>query len=178
MGRPRLTGRLVRRREHHVLVSAPPGFGKSTLLAQWAALDARPFAFVALESSDNDPTELWSNIVCSLRQIHPSIGASVEASLRSFGAVAVQSIVRRVAADLEQLTEPIVLALEDVHVIKNPTCLASLESLVAHPASLLMIALSTRADPPSHSVAYVPPGNSSRSGQPTSPSRRTKQRRS
>jgi LuxR family maltose regulon positive regulatory protein len=118
------------------------------LLAQWAALDARPFAFVALESSDNDPTELWSNIVCSLRQIHPSIGASVEASLRSFGAVAVQSIVRRVAADLEQLTEPIVLALEDVHVIKNPTCLASLESLVAHPASLLMIALSTRADPP------------------------------
>lgn len=147
LARPRLTDSLVAAPGHLVFVSAPPGFGKSTLLAQWAAVDTRPFAFVSLEPTDNDPAELWSNIVHSIRQIHPSIGGTVEASLGSLGGLAVESIVRRFATELEQLDEPLVLALEDVHMIRNPTCLGSLESLLTHPAGPLTVALSARADP-------------------------------
>ena len=128
-------------------MSAPPGFGKTTLLAQWAALDPRPFAFVSLESTENDPAELWSSIVYSLGQIHPSTDESVEASLGSQGGLAVESIVRRVAAELEQLEQPMVLVLDDLHAIKNPTCIESLASFVNHAAGPLTIALSTRADP-------------------------------
>ena len=128
-------------------MSAPPGFGKSTLLAQWAALDPRPFAFVSLETTENDPAELWASIVHSIRRTAPSIGMSVEASLGSLGGLAVDSIVRRVADDLEQLDEPMVLVLDDLHAIRNPVCLESLGSFVTHPADPVTIALSTRSDP-------------------------------
>ena len=147
VGRPRLTDPLAGSMGHLVVVSAPPGFGKTTLLAQWAALDPRPFAFVSLESTENDPAELWSSIVYSLGQIHPSTDESVEATLGSQGGLAVESIVRRVAAELEQLEQPMVLVLDDLHAIKNPTCIESLASFVNHAAGPLTIALSTRADP-------------------------------
>ena len=68
VARPRLTDSLVGNSGHLVFMSAPPGFGKSTLLAQWAALDPRPFAFVSLESTENDPAELWASIVHSIRR--------------------------------------------------------------------------------------------------------------
>ena len=145
--RPRLTDPLVGATGHLVFISAPPGFGKSTLLGQWNALDSRPFAFVSLEPADNDPAVLWSNIVQSIRRNLPTIGGTVEASLESLGGLAVESIVRRVAAELEQLDQPLVLALEDVHTIKNPTCLESIASLLTHPAGPLTVALSSRADP-------------------------------
>ena len=147
VARPRLTDSLVGNSGHLVFMSAPPGFGKSTLLAQWAALDPRPFAFVSLESTENDPTELWASIVHSIRRTAPSIGMSVEASLGSLGGLAVDSIVRRVADELEQLDEPLVLVLDDLHAIRNPVCLESLGSFVTHPADPVTIALSTRADP-------------------------------
>jgi LuxR family maltose regulon positive regulatory protein len=146
--RSRLSERLVNAAGALVVVSAPPGFGKSTLLAQWEAADPRRFAFVSLEPSDNDPVELWSCVVDSVRQVAPSFGSSVEPMLHSAGGIAVEALVRRIAAEMDQLSEPVVVVLDDYHVIGNPACHASVEALTAHPVSEAHLVVSTRADPP------------------------------
>ena len=146
--RPRLTQRLVDAAGALVVVTAPPGFGKSTLLAQWKAADPRRFAFVSLEPSENDPVELWNCVVVSVRQVEPSFGGSVEPMLHSVGGTAVGPLVRRIAAELDQLSEPVVVVLDDYHVIRNPACHASVEALIAHRVSQAHLVVSTRADPP------------------------------
>ena len=146
--RPRLTRRLVKADGALVVVTAPPGFGKSTLLAQWEAADPRRFAFVSLEPPENDPVGLWNCVVDSVRQVVPSFGASVEPMLHLVGGVAVEPLVRRIAAELDQLSEPVIIVLDDYHVIGNPACHASVEALTAHPVSQAHLVLSTRADPP------------------------------
>jgi LuxR family maltose regulon positive regulatory protein len=145
--RPRLTERLVTATGRLVVVTAPPGFGKSTLLAQWAAADPRRFAFVSLEPSENDPVELWNCVVDSVRQVVPSFGSSVEPMLHSVGGTAVEPLVRRIATELDQLPQPIVVVLDDYHVIRNPACHASIEALIAHPIGQARLAVSARADP-------------------------------
>ena len=60
IARPRLTARHLGSNASLVLFAAPPGFGKTTLLAQWRGLDARPFAWFTVDASDNDPVALWT----------------------------------------------------------------------------------------------------------------------
>jgi ATP/maltotriose-dependent transcriptional regulator MalT len=145
--RPRLTQRLAATTARLVLVSAPPGFGKSTLLAQWEAVDPRRFAFVLLEPSENDPVELWNCVVSSIRQVEPSFGASVQAMLHSVGGIAIDALVRRIATGIEELRQPVVVVLDDYHVIRNPACHASVEALIAHPMRQALLVVSTRSDP-------------------------------
>ena len=146
--RSRLIERLVNAAGALVVVTAPPGFGKSTLLAQWEAADPRRFAFVSLEPSENDPVELWNCVLVSIRQVAPSFGSSVERMLHSVGGIAIEALVRRIAAEMDQLSEPVVVVLDDYHVIRNPACHASVEALTAHPISQAHLVVSTREDPP------------------------------
>ncbi len=146
--RARLTKQLVNASGALVMIAAPPGFGKSTLLAQWQAADERRLAYVALEPSENDPLELWSCVVTAVRQVEPSFGDSIQPMLQSVGGTALEALVRRVAAEMDGLGEPVVVVLDDYHVIHNPACHASVEALTAHPASQVQLAVATRADPP------------------------------
>ena len=148
VSRPRLTKQLMKASGALVMVAAPPGFGKTTLLAQWEAADPRRFAFVSLDPADNDPVALWTGVVTAVRQVAPSFGGSVEPMLRSLDGATVGPLVQRVAAELDQLDEPVVVVLDDYHVIHNPVCHASVEALTAHPVIDAPLAVSTRADPP------------------------------
>lgn len=145
---PALRERLVNATGPLILVAASPGFGKSTLLAQWEAADRRTFAFVSLEPSENDPVELWYCIVTAVRQVLPSFGDSVEPMLHSVGGTAIKPLVERITAELDQLSDQVVVVLDDYHVIRNPVCHASVEALTKHPVGETRLALSTRADPP------------------------------
>jgi len=68
-----------------VSIIAPPGFGKTMLLAQWQERDSRPFAWVSLDRRDNDPLVLWNYLVAAIRRLVPDFGAAVEPALRSTG---------------------------------------------------------------------------------------------
>ena len=146
--RPRLTGRLTASDARVVLVAAPAGFGKTTLLAQWANRDDRRFAYVALDPWDNDPLALWSGVVLSVRRLEPGFGASVEPMLQSVGGTVVHGLIRRLSVELEQLDEPVVLVLDDFHMIRDMTCLESVEALIAQNLPGLHVVLSTRFDRP------------------------------
>src|SRR5215475_11608191 len=75
--RPALAGRLARTGAKLVLVDAPAGYGKTTLVAQWrgSAAEDRPFAWVSLDPDDNDPVSLWSHVAHALHRARPQFGA-------------------------------------------------------------------------------------------------------
>ena len=85
--RPRLIERLVRGTEGKLtLISAPPGFGKTTLLAEWLAatpVSERPAAWVSLDQSDNDPALFWAYFITALQKVQSEVGESA-LSLRRY----------------------------------------------------------------------------------------------
>ena len=146
--RPRLLEPLLDTEARLVLLSAQAGFGKSVLLAQWAAQDSRRFACVSLEASDNDPVSFWTGVVMSLRQVEPAFGESVQPLLHSMGGLAVEVLVRRLLVDLETLAEPVVLVLDDFQLVRNRACLESVELLIDRAPPQLQVVLATRFDRP------------------------------
>jgi len=91
--RPRLVEGLASAEAPIVAVVAPPGFGKTTLLAQWQSVDERPFAWLSLDDDDNDPLAFWSHLVASVARVVPSFADSVVPALSSLGGLAIDTTV-------------------------------------------------------------------------------------
>jgi LuxR family transcriptional regulator, maltose regulon positive regulatory protein len=150
--RPGLVGRtgLVNRlrgdkRARVVSVTAPAGYGKTTLLAQWAAADPRPFAWVSLEERDNDPASLLTYLAAAADRIHP-VDAAVFRGAAS-GAESMWTIgLPRLGGALAAIGEPIVLVLDDVHELSNRDCLDALEPIAQHLPEGSHLVLSGRAE--------------------------------
>jgi LuxR family maltose regulon positive regulatory protein len=85
-----------------ILIAAPPGFGKTTLLAEWRELDSRPFACVSLDSMDNDPIVFWNDLVEALRRAEPGFETSAG------GTDVAGAVVPAVIRDLQSLDTEIV----------------------------------------------------------------------
>ena len=133
-----------------VLFAAPPGFGKTTLLAQWRDVDGRAFACVSLDAGDNDPVMFWSYIVQAIQHAVPDWGAGTAAlsALTEPRAGVVDAVVPAVLHDLEAVGEQLVLVLDDYQEITNRTCHDSLNFFLERAPSNVTLALSTRSDPP------------------------------
>jgi len=134
-----------------VLVDAPAGFGKTTLVAQWRSSPAekRPFAWVSLDRGDNDPRRLWSYIVSALTRACPDFGG--EAILQELQVQAPEfpvSVLPMLANELAALCGPLVLVLDDYHVIKERGCHEQIRFLLLHLPPSVQIVIVTRADPP------------------------------
>ncbi|MBV9323172.1 MAG: helix-turn-helix transcriptional regulator [Chloroflexi bacterium] len=129
------------------LVAAPAGFGKTTLLVDWAArFDGRErVAWLSLEEADNDPTRFWTGLVSALqaRQIDVSLAA---ASLRDEHSQ--ESVVQQLLGEIVSLREQVVLVLDDYHVIQTPTIHAGMRYLIEHLPAQLHVVISSRSDPP------------------------------
>ena len=134
-----------------VLVDAPAGFGKTTVVAQWrsSAIERRRFAWVSLDSGDDDPGQLWWHVVAALERACPEL--DVQDLLRALRAQAVLDIGRDVIpgllARLAGLRSPVVLVLDDYHMIRERRCQDQLASLLLHLPPRLQLVLITRADP-------------------------------
>ena len=133
-----------------VLLAAPPGFGKTTLLAQWRDVDGRAFACVSLDAGDNDPVTFWSYIVQAIQHAVPEWGAGAAAlsALSEPRAGVVDAVVPAVLHDLEAVGEQLVLVLDDYQEITNRICHDSLNFFLERAPSNVTLALSTRSDPP------------------------------
>jgi LuxR family maltose regulon positive regulatory protein len=133
-----------------VLVDAPAGYGKTTLLAQWCseAGSSRPFAWISLDHGDNDPVRLWEHVVGALQPACPSF--AVDAVLRPLQRQTpdVDAALVLLVNELAALAAPIVIILDDYHVIKERRCHQQLEFLLTRLPWPVMVVLSTRADPP------------------------------
>jgi len=147
VSRPRLAGPLARAAEAPVtLVSAPAGFGKTTLLGAWVAAADRPVAWVSLDESDRRPESLWAYVLAALDRAVPGCGAAASTLLQS-GQAPVESVLAGLVNELSVHDGDVVLVLDDLHLADGPGAWPGLLFLVEHLPPQLHLVLSTRADP-------------------------------
>ncbi|HKE98371.1 MAG TPA: AAA family ATPase [Actinomycetes bacterium] len=132
-----------------VAVTAPPGYGKTMLLAQWAGRDPRPFAWVSIDQQDNDPTVLLTYLATALDRVEPVVPAVFEA-LASPGASTTATVLRRLWFSLAVKVLPVVVVLDDVHRLQNWECLEVVAALAERlpPGSQLVVAGRGQPPPP------------------------------
>ncbi len=151
--RPRLIERLNSGRGCKLtLVSAPAGFGKTTLLSTWLASIQTPFAWLSLDDSDNDPTRFLIYFIYALRQFSPDIGSGILAMLQSsqIGAAHLpgETLLTELVNEIAGIPGSLIVVLDDFHVITEPTIQAIFTFLLEHQPAGLHLVVSGRADPP------------------------------
>jgi LuxR family maltose regulon positive regulatory protein len=149
VSRPRLTEKLsaaVDRPGNLILLSGPAGFGKTTLLSEFAA--GRLVAWVSLGEEDSEPIHFWSYVVTALKTVEPEIGKSAMALLETPQALPVESLPTVLSNELIRSEQNFVLVLDDYHMIQNQTIHAALSFFIDHLPDNLHLILSTRVDPP------------------------------
>ena len=128
-----------------VSVKAPPGYGKTTLLAQWAALDERPFAWITLDDRDNDPVVFLTCVATAADGVG-AVPAAVFRAVASGSDSIWTTALPRLGAALAAIDRPLVLVLDDVHVLTDPDCLEALVPLSKHLPHGSQLVLSGRAE--------------------------------
>jgi LuxR family transcriptional regulator, maltose regulon positive regulatory protein len=146
--RPVLIERLMREDSGPIVsVAAPAGYGKTTLLAQWAERNGRAFAWVSLDEKDNDPKVLLTYVTQALDAVQ-RVGARVFDALASPVSSVPGSVLPRLGSAFASMTVPVVLVLDDVHLLHNRECQAALSVLADHVPKGSRLVLAGRTDPP------------------------------
>jgi LuxR family transcriptional regulator, maltose regulon positive regulatory protein len=144
--RPRLVRRLVDARNVPIaLLLAPAGYGKTTLLSEWAACDGREFAWVTLDAGDNDPRALLSAIALALDEIEP-VGWEVFEALSTRRRDRATVALRRLTRSLARRELPTVLVLDDLHALDAEDARAVVTALGRACGNGLQLALASRGD--------------------------------
>jgi LuxR family transcriptional regulator, maltose regulon positive regulatory protein len=148
--RPRLFDLLdAGTRQLLTLVSGPAGAGKTTLLASWGSSrqPPGPVAWLSLDAGDNDPGRFWSYVVAALCRSDAVPGDSPLRALEPPPGPD-HAFLAHLVGGLAELPTPVVLVLDDLHDITDPTALEGLAFLLRHGPAQLRLVLATRVDPP------------------------------
>src|SRR5215217_896802 len=131
LARPRLLERLTEGTARELtLVCAPAGFGKTSLLADWARRDHRPLAWLSLDQGDSDPARFWRYLTAALDPVGPGIGAQVAELLQGVQQPPLEAVVTVVVNQLATATDEVVLVLDDYHLVESPAVHDSLALLL------------------------------------------------
>jgi LuxR family maltose regulon positive regulatory protein len=151
VARPGLVDELVARGAHRLtLIGAPPGYGKTTLLAEWhsSPREGRPFAWLSLDEGDNDPVRFWTGVVGALRTVVPEFGDDALGALEARNIGLVEVALPLLLNELSGLDDDIVLVLDDYQFVHDEQVHESLAFLLDHLPAAHHVALATRVDPP------------------------------
>jgi LuxR family maltose regulon positive regulatory protein len=152
--RPRLSERLDRGAASKlVLVSAPAGFGKTTLLTEWLAAGPagpggeRLAAWLSLDRGDNDPASFWAYVIAALRTVASEVGEGALALLDAPQPAPIEVVLTTLLNDLGAVAGEIVLVLDDYHVIEGREVQGGMAFLLDHLPPGLHVVIASRADP-------------------------------
>ena len=127
-------------------LTAPAGYGKTTLLAQWSTRDKRAFVWVSVDERDNDPIVLLRHVAAALHELEPLDDHTLDA-LGSPGESMWTAVVPRLGAALASREQPVVLVLDDAHLLRSRDSTAAVSALVDHLAGSSMLVLAGRVQP-------------------------------
>ncbi|MCP4538774.1 MAG: tetratricopeptide repeat protein [Chloroflexi bacterium] len=149
LNRPRLNQQLDRCVEHKLmLVSAPTGFGKTTLLSEWSQQSECPVAWVSLDDTDNDPMHFWSYVVAALDKLDDSVGENVLPLIHSSRPSPVEYTIPTLINTVTSIPAHFTLVLDDYHCIESETIHEALAYLLEYLPSNMHVILLSRTEPP------------------------------
>jgi LuxR family maltose regulon positive regulatory protein len=131
-----------------VLVCTPAGFGKTTLLADWAKAARWPVAWLSLDPDDNDPARFWRYVVAALDRVCGGLGDQLLPLLTGPGAKSSKGVVTALINEIEAQASDLVLVLDDYHVVESPSIHDAVTFLLSRTPRRLHLAVSSRSDPP------------------------------
>ena len=154
--RPHLTEQLddgLQRGHRLTLVSAPPGFGKTTLVSEWVCASPREIAWISLDEGDNDPVQFLNYLVTALQQVDGRIGRAIQPVLDSpglapAGTASIHSLVAPLINDITAAASALTLVLDDYQLITSEPVHQIVRFLLERQPPLMHTALNTRQDPP------------------------------
>jgi LuxR family maltose regulon positive regulatory protein len=135
------------------LVSAPAGFGKTTLLGEWLQSNREdesplPGTWLSLDIHDNDPARFTTYVVAALRKVETDLGSEIETMLKAGQTLPIDGIWEYLISEIACIPSPFVLVLDDYHVIENPLIHQCLAFLFEQMPPAMNLVISSRSDPP------------------------------
>jgi len=143
-----------------IIITAPAGYGKSTLVSQWLHHFPHTFAWLTLDSSHNAPLQFWRYILNALQSIQPSVGIEAKQFIEQSEAFQVSDVVVSLLNDLDQLSSyneanvndtlnsAITLVLDDFHLLENKQLLSLINLFLDHQPSGIRLIITSREAPP------------------------------
>jgi LuxR family transcriptional regulator, maltose regulon positive regulatory protein len=131
-----------------VLVCTPAGFGKTTLLADWAADATLPVGWLSLDPDDNEPMRFWRYVVAALDRVAGRLGEQIVPLLSPDSGTSTHGVVTALINRLQAQPDELALVLDDYHLIDEPAIHDSLGFLLSHLPPRLHLAIASRSDPP------------------------------
>ena len=148
VSRPRLLERLNEGLHRKLtLISAPAGFGKTTLLSAWVAGCDRQVAWLSLDEADSDPARFLTYLVAALQTIAPTIGEGVLGVLQSPQPPPIETILTALLNEITTIPDHFVLVLDDYHVLDAKPIDNALTFLLDHLPPQMHLVIATREDP-------------------------------
>jgi LuxR family maltose regulon positive regulatory protein len=131
------------------LISATPGYGKTTLVLDWLLHSGSgyPVAWVSLDESENDPIQFLLYVIAALEKIQEDVGQDIRAILQGSQELQIQTILSVLINDIDLIGEDFILILDDYHVIENNEVHETLNFLIDHLPTKMHIVILTRVDP-------------------------------
>ncbi len=132
------------------LVSAPAGFGKTTIIREWIATTGpgKPFGWLSLDDGDNDPVRFLIYLVSAIQKADPQIGHSVQASLQSSQIPPLTGLVETLINEISSITCPFLVVLDDYHQIKKAEIHSLMQLFLKQQPDAMHLVIITREDPP------------------------------
>ncbi|MES2320215.1 MAG: LuxR C-terminal-related transcriptional regulator [Pseudomonadota bacterium] len=131
-----------------ILVCAPAGYGKTTLIASWAKARQTKVAWISLDADDNDPLRFMNHFVSAIQSQFPGLGSAVTEMLDSAPPPPIGGLMRSLANQFCDLPEPLCVILDDLHTVQDASVHKAIASLVEHQAPQLQLIFASRCDPP------------------------------
>jgi len=130
------------------LISAPAGFGKTTLASQWIMESGYPHAWLSLDKSDSDPSRFLIYSISAFEKIIPNVGAGLVERLQSPQPPSYESILTALINNiLVSINEPFIFVLDDYHVLESSAVDQIVEFLLEHQPPQMHLVITTREDP-------------------------------
>ena len=130
-----------------ILLSAPAGFGKTTLVTHWLQQQEKPIAWLALDENDNVPRRFFTYLIAAIQTIYPELGQGLATSLHSPQPPEDEDVIPTLVNELVMENKPLVLVLDDYHVIENEIIHAALDFLLNYMPTQIHLVMTSREDP-------------------------------
>lgn len=128
-------------------ISAPAGFGKTTLASEWIAKCNRRVAWLSLDAGDNDPTRFLTYIIAALQTITADLGHTLLDEIQSPQPPPIETTLTALLNEISRIPEPFILILDDYHVLDSKPVDQILNFLIVHAPPQMHLVITTREDP-------------------------------